>query len=206
MRNFPSISLMAVVLLSACNSSRRPNNANFTAAINQYLAKHGQVCTSIGRQFPMDVARSEQNTPSGIGDKMAALERAGLVHSTDTTAVIHGLLDPLRGPTPPQPVRRYELTAEGEKSFQQILGTLGQTEGFCYGQKGVDSIVKWTEPEGAQSLAEVTYTYKIENLAAWADRADVQQAFPDIIATIGGASKTNQIIGLQLTDKGWEVP
>lgn len=206
MRSFLSISLIAVVLLSACDSSRRPSNANFTAAINQYLAKHGQVCTSIGRQFPMDVARSEQNIPSGIGDKMVALERAGLVHSTDTTAIIHGLLDPLRGPIPPQPVRRYELTGEGQKYNQQVTGTFGQTNGLCYGQKAVDSIVKWTEPQGSQSQAEVTYRYRIVNLAAWANRTDVQQAFPDIKATINGVSTANQVVGMQLTSNGWEIP
>jgi hypothetical protein len=44
------------------------------------------------------------------------------------------------------------------------------------------------------------------NLAACANRADIQQAFPDILTTIGGASKTSLVIGLQLTNKGWEVP
>ena len=82
-----------------------------------------------------------------MGPKLAALEQAGLVHSSDTTAVVYGMLDPLRGPTPPQPVRRYELTAEGQKYFRQIPGALGETADFCYGQKSVDSIVNWTQPE-----------------------------------------------------------
>lgn len=71
----------------------------------------------------------------------------------------------------------------------------------------VDSIVKWTEPmtAGAYSQTEVTYTYKLVNLAAWAGRSGMQRAFPDIRTTIGGASKTDQIAGLQLTNKGWEV-
>ncbi len=44
------------------------------------------------------------------------------------------MLDPLRGPTPPQPVKRYDLTDEGKRFMRQILGTFGQTDGFCYGQ------------------------------------------------------------------------
>lgn len=40
------------------------------------------------------------------------------------------------------------------------------------------------------------------DLAAWAERAEIQQAFPDIHATVTGATKTDQIVGLQLTDKG----
>ena len=59
---------------------------------------------------------------------------------------------------------------------------------------------------GAYSRTEVTYTYKIVGLASWAERPEVQHAFPDIRATVTGASKTNEIAGLQLTNQGWEVP
>jgi len=144
----------------------------------------------------------------GSGPKLAALEQAGLVHSSDTTAVVHGMLDPLRGSTPPQPVKRYELTPEGKKYFQELPNPLGQASAFCYGPKTVESIVKWTEPVtmGAFSQTEVTYTYKIVNLAGWAERPDVQRAFPDVGTTVGGASKANQVVGLQLTNQGWEVP
>ena len=59
---------------------------------------------------------------------------------------------------------------------------------------------------GAYSQTEVTYTYKIVDLASWAERQDVQHTFPDIRMTATGASKTNEIAGLRLTNKGWEVP
>ena len=59
---------------------------------------------------------------------------------------------------------------------------------------------------GPSSQSEVTYTYKLVNLAAWAEQPGTQHAFPDIRTTIGRASKTDQIAGLQLTNKGWEVP
>lgn len=197
-----------LLVLIACNSTKRPSNANFTNAINQYLAKHGQACTSIGRQFPIDIPASKPTDQYGLGPQMAALQQAGLVSETDTTAVVHGMLDPLRGSTPPQRVKRYQLTVEGQKYFQQVPGTFGQTGGFCYGQKTVDSVVKWTDPVmvGGASQTEVTYTYKIVNLAPWTQQADVQQAFPDIRAVVGGASKANQAAGLQLTNNGWEVP
>lgn len=196
------------LLIAGCNDSRKPSDANFAKAINQYLAKHGQACTSIGQALPVDVPKSEQRDQYGIGPQMAALEQAGLVHGTNTTDVVHGMLDALRGPTPPQPVRRYELTDEGKKYFRQVPGIFEKNGEFCYGQKAVDSIVKWTEPikTGSYSQSEVTYTYKLVNLAAWAEQPGMQRAFPYIRMTIGGASKTDQIAGLQLTDKGWEVP
>jgi hypothetical protein len=135
---------------------------------------------------------------------MAVLEQADLVHASNTTAVVHGMLDALRGSAPPQPVKRYELTMEGKKYFRQVPGIFGQGGSLCYGQKTVDSIVKWTEPMtmGAYSQTEVTYTYKIVTLAGWAERADIQRTFSDVRTTVSGASKTNQIAGLQLTNQG----
>ncbi len=208
MRRVSLIWSAGLLVLIACNSTKKPSNANFTNAINRYLAKHGEACTSIGRQFPIDIPASKPTDQYGLGPQMAALQQAGLVSETDTTAVVHGMLDPLRGSTPPQPVRRYQLATEGQKYFQQIPGTFGQTGGFCYGQKSVDSVVKWSEPimVGGSSQTEVTYTYKIVNLALWTQRSDIQQAFPDVRTTVSGASKTNQVAGLQLTNNGWEVP
>lgn len=208
MRRFDILYFAGLLALAACNSVRSPNGTNFTKAINDYLATHGQACTVIDRAFPIDLPRSTQSEQYGIGPKLAALEPAGLVHSIDTTAVVHSMLDPLRGPGPAQPVKQYALTESGWKYFLKIPGMVGQTSGFCYGQKTVDAIVKWTEPvnTGTVSQTEVTYTYKIENTAAWAQRQDVRQAFPDIRTTIDGSSKATEVVGLQLTSKGWEVP
>jgi hypothetical protein len=208
MRSLYLVPIAGLLFLAACSDVKKPSDASFAKAINDYLRKHGAACTVIGRQFPIDVPRSEQSEQYGIGPKLAVLEQAGLVHSSDTTAVIHGMLDPLRGSTPPQPVKQYELTVDGKKYFQQIPGTLGQASGFCYGQKSVDSIVKWTEPAtvGTSSQTEVTYTYRIIDSASWAQRSDVQQAFADIRTTVNGASKTTEVAGLELTSRGWEVP
>lgn len=208
MRRFSLLPSAGLFILIACNSAKNASDINFAKAINEYLAKYGSACTVIGEQFPIDVPQSEQREQFGIAPKLAALEQAGLVRATDTTAVVHGMLDPLRGSTPPQPVKRYELTSGGRKYFQQIPGALGQTSALCYGQKTVDSIVKWTEPVtvGTSSQTEVTYTYKIADAAGWAQRPEVQQAFSDIRTTVSGASKTTEVAGLQLTSKGWEVP
>ena len=203
MRCFQLIFIIGLLALTACNSAKKANDANFTKAINVYLTNHGAASTVIGRQFPIDLPHSEQIEHFGIEPKLAALEQAGLVRATETTAVVHGMLDLLRGSTPPQPVKRYELTTDGKKYFQQIPGTLGQASGFCYGQKSVDSIVKWTGP--ATVGTEVTYTWRIVGLASWAERSDVQQAFPDIRTTVNGVLKTTEVAGLQLTSQGWEV-
>jgi len=208
MRRFSLFFIAASVLLSACNDVKKPSDSNFRTAINHYLVKHGEACTMIGRQFPVDVTESEQRLQSDTAMQMAVLEQAGLVHSSNATTVVHGMSDALHGPTPPQPVRRYELTAQGQKYFQKTPGIFGQTTSFCYGSETVDSIVKWTEPAtiGTATQTEVTYTYKIADLAPWAQRPDVQREFGDVRSTVSGISKSNEIVDLQLTNQGWEVP
>lgn len=189
---------MAGLILVACNSATKPNEANFAKAINQYLATHGDVCTVIGSRFPVDIPKSGEKLQSYTATRMAALERSGLVHSADTTAVVQEIPNPFAR-SAPQPVKRYDLTEEGQKYFRLIPSADGQTGSFCYGQKSVDSIIKWTEPEttGAYSQTEVTYTYKIANPANWAKDPSVQQAFSDIQTSITGAWRTTQIVGLR---------
>jgi hypothetical protein len=208
MRLVSWVLIASMVALTACNSTKKLSEANFRKAINQYLAKHGEACTMIGREFPVDVTESEQRLQSDIATQMAVLEQAGLVRSSNTSAVVHGMLDALHGSTPPQPVKRYEFTAEGQKYFRKTPGILGQTTSFCYGEKTVDSIVKWTEPVamGGATQTEVTYTYKIAGLAPWAKRPDVQREFGDVRGTINGISKSNEMVDLQLTNQGWVVP
>jgi hypothetical protein len=196
--------LAGVVLLVACNSATKPTDANFKIAINDYLVKHGKACTWFGRPFPIDISDSELRAQSGTGLKMAVLERSGLVHSTDAVVVAPAVLSA----GTPHHVKRYDPTDAGKRYLQQAPGVLGQTAGFCYGDKVVDSIVKWTQPiaSDAASRTEVTYTYAIHDLAAWAEQPDVQNAFGDIRSTVNGISRSNEIVGLQLTNHGWEVP
>jgi len=204
MRRFSLIFLAGVVSLIACNDVKKPSDGNFKKAIDQYLAKHGQACTWIGRPFPIDVSEPEYKLQSGTGRQMAVLQRVGLVRSSNAVAATPGIF----GSGAPRRVKRYEPTAAGKKYLQQVPAVLGQSAGFCYGDKTVNSIVKWTEPvtvRGAFSQTEVTYTYKIADLAPWAERSDVQHEFGDVRMIVNGISKSNEIAGLQLTNQGWEV-
>lgn len=208
MRKSILLTVAVLIMLAGCNNEKKPDAANFTKAIHQYLTKHGQVCVLVDQTLPANVTLPEQKQPTGIGPQMAALEQAGLVRGNNTTAVVPTLADALTRSATPQPVRRYELTDEGKKYFRQTLVALGQTGEFCYGQKAVDSIVKWTEPAamGPYTQSEVTYSYKVVDLAAWAQQPGIQQRFPDIRSTLQDASKVNQRAGLVLTNQGWEVP
>lgn len=135
---------------------------------------------------------------------MEVLEQAGLVQWTDSVVTVPEIF----GPSIQRHVKRYQPTTLGRQYLQQVQAPLGQSAGFCYGAKTVDSIIKWTEPTaiGPATQSEVTYTYKIPNLAPWAQRTDIQNQFGDIRATVAGISKTDELAGLQLTNHGWKVP
>lgn len=206
MRKSFLVSTAALLVLAACNSARTPNAANFTVAIDRYLATHGQVCVALSSEFPIDVPVSSQH---GTTAELTALEHAGLVDAIDTNTVVQSLANSLSlSPRRPEPVKRYTVSSEGQKYLQTVMTGAGKVSGFCYGQKQVASIAKWTEPTtvGSSTQTEVTYNYRIVNLASWVARPDVQQAFPTITTTLNGASKSAQVAGLQLTNKGWQLP
>jgi hypothetical protein len=203
MRRLSSVMLFGFILLASCNDARKPNDSNFRKAINQHLQNHGQACIWLGQTFPINVSEAQQKLNYGIGTQMAVLEQAALVHSVDTVANIAGIF----GGSTQQHVRRYEPTEVGKKYLRQTQAVLSRTSGFCYGTKTVDSIIRWTEPTalGPANQTEITYTYKIYDLAAWSKRPDIQNEFGDVRATVNNMSKTSETVGLQLTNKGWEV-
>jgi hypothetical protein len=204
MRNLTYAMFAGILLLTGCNNIQKPNDTNFKNAINRYLRTHGQACTWIGQAFPVDVSESQQKSEFGIAAKMAALEQAGLVQSTEKILTVPEVF----GGSIRRQVRRYQPTAAGTRYIKSSRALLNQTAGFCYGTKTVDAIVKWTEPvaTGPVTQTEVTYTYKISGLSPWAQRPDIQAQFADIRATISGISKTDELAGLQLTNQGWDVP
>ena len=198
--------ILGFVLVSGCGGPKKPSESNFRAAINRYLSKNGKACIPVVQSFPADIPVARLNESSGTPLEMAALEKAGLLRSSNTMAVADGMLDALRGPTPARPVKRYELTAEGQKSFRKYLTLIGPMNGFCYGQEQVDSIVKWDAPSKQETdfVTAVTYTSKLEQIAGWANQPDIDRAFPVIKATVD-ETNINQIVGLHLTNRGWEV-
>jgi len=59
---------------------------------------------------------------------------------------------------------------------------------------------------GDYQTASVTHSIKIDNVADWAKRPDVQAAFPEVKNLIGEeGKKTYKRTALKLTSKGWEA-
>jgi hypothetical protein len=204
MRKSVYLMVSLALFLSGCKGSKKSTEAEFKVAINRYLEDHNQACIWLGQPFPIDISRSHEKYVEGIPHHLAILEEAGLVHSAETVTTPQGIL----GGTTQQNIRRYEPTDAGKPYLHQVQAVLRQSAGFCYGTKTVDSIINSTKSanSGPALLTEVTYTYKITDLAPWARRPDIPKEFGDVRTTIDGVSKQTETIGLQLTDQGWVVP
>src|SRR5271163_1643903 len=106
-KSLPWLIVFSVLLLVSCANKKDANEKNFSEALNSYLAKKGQLCLGIPSAWPVDVNEAERRSGMGTAAEMAALEKAGLVHSHETETEY----------TPPlstRPVKarvlRYELT------------------------------------------------------------------------------------------------
>jgi hypothetical protein len=157
----------------------------------------------------MDIPMSDLSRPNDEVQQLQALVQAGLLQSSNTTAVVSGFIPMFGQPNKPQPVKRYDVTSQGKTYYQKVNGGwfFGQALGFCYGQESVASIVKWNEPAtlGGYSETAVTYTYKLDKTADWASLPVVEKEYPTIKSTIDGANKVERSVALHLTNKGWEV-
>jgi hypothetical protein len=208
-KSLPCLMLLGVLLLVGCASKNDANERNFSEALNSYLAKKGQLCLGIPSAWPVDVNEAERRSGMGTAAEMAALEKAGLVRSHETETEY---MPPLSSRPVKTKVLRYELTDNGKTFYREkdLVGLAGnkQVQGdLCYGQQALDKIVNSQGPTAAGDSKEVTvfYTYRIENLAEWANSPDIQRVFPGIVSTIDGAGKTQMNRALTLTSQGWEA-
>jgi len=198
------IAVATLLGIVACGCRKGPSEVSLRAAIDQYLWAQTRTCVAVEGNFPIDVPFGSR---SGELKGLNALENAGLVQATNTTAVVQSLANSLSlSPHKLEPIKRYTVTTEGQKYLQSTLSGPGRSDAFCYGHEQVASIVNWTEPQtqGNYSEMTVTYTGKIPDLAAWAKQPEVEQAFPSIDTTLGVTGK-NQTLSLRLTNKGWVV-
>lgn len=202
------------VTLGACGSTTDANEKNFGAALSQYFEKKGELCLDLGR-WPVDVTdfdqRQQATLRTGVANRMAALEAAGLVSGTAAEVQDKGFLNHVST----YKVKRYDLVAAAtpfvrEKEATQISldgATKSIHRDLCWGQKTLDAVVKWEGPMkfGDYQEASVTYTYKIKNLANWATRPDVQAAFAGVKPLIDGAGAKELKHAVKLTSQGWEA-
>jgi len=205
---------MAALALTACSSKKNANEKNFTAAIQQQLEKSSaDLCIPFtsSRDVPLNSWDMKQLQP---------FEAAGLISGTEVE-----INDPMALPNPyattPAPklkIERYTLTEAGKKFYHEMdvsnpVRIVYATQNhfkrgyLCYGKIAVDKVTKWTEPTQSDNsqTAQVSYLYKIDNLADWAKKPEIQQVEPTLRSMLEGVSKTELTQAVVLTNLGWEA-
>lgn len=216
MKNIAILVALSVATLTACGSKNDANEKNFSAAMTQYFDKKGDLCLNTKR-WPVDLSEMElrwqKTSQAGSANQMAALEAAGLVKGEDTEVEVMGIMGRPTGAK--TKIKRYTLT-DAAKPFAQekevaSIGLNGNTTkiltDLCWGKKVLDKIVKWEGPMkfGDYQEARITYTYKVNNLADWAKKPEVQAAFPAVKIILDGVGSKESKHTIKLTSQGWEA-
>jgi hypothetical protein len=202
--------IIGAALLASCGTKNDANEQNLAAAISANMeGNKGALCLMrSGRgaySFPSIYGKPELNnfaTPV-LREQLAALEKVGLIRrSVGTSSVIQ------------QDGTVFNLTPEGQKyaieTSRRALDPNALDEGkawtFCFAKARLDKVVGWTEPDPVAHQSQVTYTYKVEDLAPWANDGRVKDAFPEIAAAGKEAGEAKLQVLLQQRADGWASP
>ena len=183
--------------LAACDGKSSANDKNFGAAVTQYLEKKGDMCLD-PMKWPVDVyeidVRQQKLYPDGVAGQMAALEAVGLARGED--AELPGGLK--------VKARRYTMT-DAAKPY--LHTNAGQEPRLCWGHKSLNKVVRWADPAKVNGHDEsaVIYTYKLANVADWARKPVVKEAFPVLGRTVDGERTQKEKLYLKLAPQGWEA-
>lgn len=198
----------AVLICSCSHDLKAPTQANFEHVISPYLAsEHACIVVSVPRESP-DFRGTHEPVPD-----LDALMHAGLV--TESTAMVKPAFNQidLFHPNQQVPGVRYELSKEGSKYVRNAVRTramslMGPAQQLCYADKKLADLVRWTEPTATmgRTITEVTYTYKLVNIANWARNVDVERAFYTERELAAADTPKEAKITLVLMNDGWRVP
>jgi hypothetical protein len=175
-------------------------------ALQKYLSTQGHVC--VGKfTWPVDVKEADFKVAARNAVQMPALEKLGLVKSSD--AVVQQVQDNI-----PQtiPVKRYYLTDTGREYYIAKDAVVRGPEGnnveyhkdLCGITLTLDRIVRWEEAPSTSNTRSGTlyYTYHATP-ADWVRSPDARRVFPmlDRILKGDGAFQLQQ--RLQLLNDEW---
>jgi hypothetical protein len=207
---------MAGAVLAGCGSKIDANAKNFGAAIERHFQDGKHLCLGTDA-WPVDLPANElTSSTSRSGEsraaRMQALQKAGLVSAGEIEVDEGAAFGKTTGRM--RKVVRYTLTEAARpytREPERVHVSWGsetpmEVLDLCWGRKSLDKVVKWEGPMefGAFKTARVIYTYEIVDMADWAKRAEMQDAFRMIGVQLKQAGKEDAQ-ALKLTSEGWEV-
>ena len=194
-----------VASLSACNSKTSANEENFGTAVSQYFDKKGDLCLD-PIKWPVDVYeidfRQQKLYPDNAAGQMSALESVGLAKGEDVE--LPGTFVDGKSLGSKVKVRRYTMT-DAAKPYLQAKP--GKQPRICWGRKSLSKVIRWADPAkvGDHEESSVIYTYKLSNVADWARKPQVKEAFPELGRNIDGERSQKEKLYVKLTPNGWEA-
>jgi hypothetical protein len=198
--------LLCLAALAACSHRNDASQENFTAGMNAYLARRGDLCLAKS-SWPIDVTQREIEAGARNAVQMPALEKLGLVRSSVASVVVK---DEERSAT--IKVLRYDLTDAGrayyltkEMRSQASDGSVKTRPGdFCAARLSLDKVTGWEPPRDVNGQQEtvVSFTYKIDP-APWVRDAGIQKVFPVVARMVQGAGTVQLQEAFRLGPDGW---
>lgn len=190
---------LILVGLAACSDPKAANEANFTAAINDYLEQGGRnrLCFT-SAYFPHQISTWDNDE---LKAQLAELTGAGLIHKTQKTVSVQQFF----GPPLKQTQVVYDVTAAG-KSHMNSNQEFGGSQ-FCFAHIKVGQVNKFTEPgaEMGVTVSNVTWTPAIASIDPWADQLLQAKRLPYVQRLVDRTVATQRNQMMDLTNKGWEV-
>jgi hypothetical protein len=216
LRTIPLLAALAGCHQQVAQERRVLDAANVTRAMNDYLARRGDLCLAKS-DWPVVVTEAESHAGSRNALQMPVLRRLGLVEAADVLVDepdADGTGD-AGGKAHKVHALRYTLTAEGRKYYlarpphRQPGGNryAEVDHDFCAARLSLDRVVGWEPaagPDGKGKEAVVTYTYRIA-AAPWTSDSAVRAVFPMVDRVIRGAGAMQLTEGIVLGPAGWEA-
>jgi len=179
-----------VVLLSAACNNATNTDAAYKAAINDHFKAFPACLWSQPIKFPVQAATSDDAKTQGFD----ALTQEGLLTRTTSEKKIIIVS---------RQENNYDLSDKGRSTWTPDTGQPGYGN-FCYGNREVTSIdnsAPGTNGQGAKTVT-VAYHYKIANVPAWANSAEIKTAYPNLASALSGTG-TDTATLVQTGDR-WE--
>lgn len=217
---FVAVLALPIIALAGCSNPKEASKSNFEHAINDWIEK-GPPCLDIpdgtvtapGQKYdalPAYVEATPRTQPFAEESRqrrlapLDALVDAGLFKKATTEIEQQNMFG---GAERKVAVIAYDFTDAGKAAFSEDAGESimgGKRSGLCYGKPHVDEVTNFTQPADmmGMTLSQVSYTYHLADLPAWANNPKVKAAFPDVARNTAKSLEAKAAV--VLTNDGWK--
>jgi hypothetical protein len=183
------VGFMALLLSVGCNNGAT-NDLNYKTAINDHFKAFPVCIWSQPKKFPVQAATADDAKTEGYD----ALTQEGLLNRTTAEKKVLIIS---------KQVNNYDLSDKGRSSWTPDTSQPGYGN-FCYGNRDITSIdnsTLGTNGSGATTV-DVTYRYRIANVASWANSPEMKTAYPSIASQLD--SNPSDKATVVMTGDHWE--